>query len=522
MATSGALPADMVESVAMVDLTADSDVEGDGGSGLTEARPPGRRGKDKNQTTKNGGPGTSFTAADSEWKQPNARDLKEGDTWKARSLQFIRDFAASNRRRLSLITPELLHEAFDAALQLNSIRGKTRKAARLGLTDVLATRTLGDLLSELPAASSASADDHPSASEWASLLGSDDKAVNAADSGDALERQSRERRRYFPGVEEDALFCVLCSSRDHTAVACPETGCRFCTDQGHFSTQCPTRRRCQKCRQLGHRQSACQEKLALAPGEATECAFCASPDHDENTCTSLWRTHPYHRAVTRKVREIPAFCYFCGEAGHFGGDCPMNNGVHLSGRPFVVNDGLWSAASRDQYVDPNSAADRIAWFPPLPPESEEEERPNIPGHSLARQTHVYFTDSDGEGDNGFIREPVPLPRRPGNIQFSDLSSRSNNQGPVAGGRPNDNGYNQQRPPDLSLPPRPGFHGQAGQGGGMQANSPRRPGREEKRRNRQNRSQASQQNNRPGPSGPSGPRGGGALGARGPRPRRGRP
>lgn len=264
-------------------------------------------------------------------------------------------------------------------------------------------------------------------------------------------------QRYYPGIPEDAVFCVLCTSTAHRQDACPSKICRFCQAQDHPAHFCPTRKRCLICKQLGHPVEDCQEKLSRAPGEDTECAFCQGGDHEEENCVVFRRSFRPGENDIRRVKSIPIYCYSCGAEGHFGTQCGLSR---ESSRPVLQE--IWSQENCQRYVDQNSTEVAIVLDPTSGPHASSwgaDDRPNFGGKSMARPTHVVFEDDDDDDEEGFIRPPVQRPPPLGQIRF-----QSNNVGApgtttaVPGGRGGRNQRNGGRrpkaPANPPLPPGP--------------------------------------------------------------------
>ncbi|KUI72867.1 Protein AIR2 [Cytospora mali] len=320
-----------------------------------------------------------------------------------------------------------------------------------------------------------------------SVEGSNDKVdstdmkrdVKAADikrgSGQlTAEDELEQRHRYYPGLPDDAVFCLTCASYDHATADCPEATCKFC-QQDHFSYQCPSRQRCGKCKQLGHAKSSCKEKLAVAPGEGFyECAFCEAQDHQEDDCTEIWQTYRPQVGHTKKVKSMPIFCYCCGAEGHFGADCGLAN-------PKLPLSETWTLATASLYLDPASSEEATAYKAVLPQASATSvSAPVIPGRSIKPQSHIIFEDSgDEDADTqSFIRAPAAIPKRPGQISITS----NINFGAMAAGISAQQGgggaFQQQETPDArqrrrqrqqqhkapqppTLPPKPTFASQKG-------------------------------------------------------------
>ncbi|KAG8168822.1 hypothetical protein KVR01_001571 [Diaporthe batatas] len=239
------------------------------------------------------------------------------------------------------------------------------------------------------------------------------------------EDELEQRHRYFPGVTDDAVFCLTCASYGHNTSGCPEATCKFC-QQDHFSYSCPSRQRCTKCKQLGHAKASCKEKLAVAAGEGfMECAFCQAQDHQEEQCPEIWETYRPNIGHIKQVRSVPIFCYCCGAEGHFGTDCG------LADRKLPPS-ATWSNAGASLYIDPASLEEAIAFRNPLPG-PQADSAPVIPGRSIKPQSHIIFEDSGDEdaSGQGFLRAPASGPRRQGQIQITSNINFGAPAGPSA-------------------------------------------------------------------------------------------
>ncbi|ROT41116.1 hypothetical protein SODALDRAFT_112257 [Sodiomyces alkalinus F11] len=231
------------------------------------------------------------------------------------------------------------------------------------------------------------------------------------------EEALRQQQRYFPGASGLFDICIVCAALGHSALNCQNTLCRHCRGD-HFSWSCPQRSRCAKCRQLGHRESICEEKLAMTDDEGLECAFCAAAHH-EDVCDEIWRSYHPRSQDVKTVRDIPAFCGYCGAEGHFSSDCGLRGY-----RPVSLT---WSMQNRDLYVDPRSAEEASATSATF---AEPGSELRIKGAS-AKRTHIFYPDSDGSEEGEFIgekvrtREPPAKMRVSSNIRFT----------PVNGARP---------------------------------------------------------------------------------------
>lgn len=260
------------------------------------------------------------------------------------------------------------------------------------------------------------------------------------------EEELRLQKRYFPGAEDPSQHCLNCGAIGHHAYECPLLTCKFCGSKKHIYLGCPTKKRCQKCYRIGHKDVDCKEKLKLAPEERDPCAFCGA-EHTEDKCSELWRTYKPSPETTRKVKHIPAFCYTCGAEGHYGPECALpDRGGKVTG--FTS----WSQANRDQYVDPNSPNEAIAWAGVDRTESRNGEF-HIRGRAH-RQVHTHFVSSD-DSEEDLVHAPINRPG-PRNNNIRIASNISHPQPPLPPGPPPPNGS--QGPfssaPPASLPPRP--------------------------------------------------------------------
>ncbi|KAI8633765.1 hypothetical protein F5Y19DRAFT_252285 [Xylariaceae sp. FL1651] len=222
----------------------------------------------------------------------------------------------------------------------------------------------------------------------------------------------RLQMKYFPSAEDPSKICLSCSGIGHTTQACPELNCRFCDDRSHHSFGCPSKRRCDKCRQSGHSADACREKLVLAPEELGGCTFCGA-DHQDQDCSEIWRSFRPSEMNIKKVKSILAFCYICGGENHYGPECSLpDKSGKVSGRT------TWSQANRNLYVDPESKDVSIAWA-----EIDLGQLANggsgefhIPGRAT-RKTHTYFVSSD-ESEEDLIHAPIKRPQSRGGIRIA--------------------------------------------------------------------------------------------------------
>lgn len=156
----------------------------------------------------------------------------------------------------------------------------------------------------------------------------------------------------------------------------------------------------------------------MTDDEVLECAFCGAAGHRENTCDEVWRSYHPRSEDVKTVRDIPAFCGYCGGEGHFSSDCGLRGyrSVSLT----------WSLQNRDLYVDARSTEEATAT-------AASFAEPALPGSELkikgagAKRTHIFYPDSDGSEEGEFIgekirpREPPAKMRVATNIQFTPLN-----------------------------------------------------------------------------------------------------
>lgn len=257
----------------------------------------------------------------------------------------------------------------------------------------------------------------------------------------AISQEERDlRQRYYPGISFGSPFCIACTSLGHDSVSCPESKCKFCQEE-HFIYQCPSRQRCGKCKQLGHSKSSCKEKLAIAPGEGfMECAFCQGQDHEEGDCTELWQTYRPKMGCTKKVKQLPIYCYCCGAQGHFGSDCGLAD-------PKVPPSETWTTAYASLYLDNDSFELPIVDQNPPPPPPEDS-KPIIPGRSIKPQSHIIFEESDDEVQD-FLRAPAGSSGAPKSAKSIQIKSNIS-----FGGAPASTAPPPPPPQQQQLPKRP--------------------------------------------------------------------
>ncbi|RYP32451.1 hypothetical protein DL767_005215 [Monosporascus sp. MG133] len=347
---------------------------------------------------------------DRPWDHLNYKTLRVGlEKYVSKDAGFLQ-----GAKKHTAAVRKALSDATSNKKALSSMIQRARKMARSG---------------ELPAG------DGSSATREDQRIGSDLSADE--------ERQLQQK--YFPNANDPSQYCISCSGTGHRAKSCPQLICRFCNSPSHTSLSCPTKQRCAKCRQLGHGEETCAEKLALAADEQDPCAFCGA-GHLENECSEVWRSYDPANATIKKVKAIPGFCYTCGAEGHYGPECALpGRGTKVTGRT------SWSQANRDLYVDPQSDLVAIGWVGvDLSTLHNGTSNFHIRGRAT-RNAHTHFVSSE-ESDNEFIQEPVKKPHGRGQIRIaSNIANSSQNGGRGRRGK-NDQSHRRQNEPEFEPPP----------------------------------------------------------------------
>ncbi|RFN41266.1 protein air2, partial [Fusarium flagelliforme] len=234
----------------------------------------------------------------------------------------------------------------------------------------------------------------------------------------------KQQRRYFPSANDPAQMCLLCGLDTHLAPSCPTLVCSSCGSLDHSIICCPEKERCRKCRQIGHQEGSCTEKLALTKEEGLACVFCNSKDHLEEQCTEVWRSFHPDASTVRKVAFIPASCSVCGSDGHFSSDCKTQ-------RNDFINP-TWSVKNRDQYIDPECGMAAIEEATGGQPAGRSARAPElrIRGHA-ARTTNVHYSESDDSeveflGNKRVQKPAVGQIRMASNIQMPNTQNGRRN------------------------------------------------------------------------------------------------
>lgn len=146
----------------------------------------------------------------------------------------------------------------------------------------------------------------------------------------------RGKGRYFGTEEqqkevEEVPLCHKCQEPGHLAHECTALICDSCGKRNaHITKECPERSRCSNCMQFGHKRNTCPNKHV---NNHLPCSQCGSRIHNDSTCPCIWRfyklkddsdSHPHYPKIIS--------CYNCGDATHYGDECPMPRPIMLKYR----------------------------------------------------------------------------------------------------------------------------------------------------------------------------------------------
>ncbi|KAJ5086795.1 hypothetical protein NUU61_008102 [Penicillium alfredii] len=116
------------------------------------------------------------------------------------------------------------------------------------------------------------------------------------------------------------VTCLECRGKGHLDAVCSTKECEHCGAWSqHMSRNCPTWRRCQRCRDRGHHEWKCASPLKSSAQEVP-CDHCGSSDHLELQCEYRWKL-PLPDLSGKKI-VVSISCANCTSPSHLIGDCP--------------------------------------------------------------------------------------------------------------------------------------------------------------------------------------------------------
>ena len=206
--------------------------------------------------------------------------------------------------------------------------------------------------------------------------------------------------------------CLVCGKAGHMSDYCDALTCATCGNhKDHFTRNCPSTRKCEKCCERGHSRSNCPYKVPRLTTSKLECDLCQRIGHTEDDCELLWRTSGRTWESDVPSYSLRLYCYECGNAGHLGNECPSRHPRKPMGSS------TWSARA----VKSNSGSVPVG----------------LSARTRARQSQPIeiIDDSDDERAN-FYRPRIPPPIRSGQIRVANSTFS----------RPNDANRPNERPP----------------------------------------------------------------------------
>ncbi|KAF7717618.1 Zinc finger CCHC-type domain-containing protein [Penicillium ucsense] len=228
--------------------------------------------------------------------------------------------------------------------------------------------------------------------------------------------------------------CLECLRPGHLAEVCPTKECVHCNAWNvHPSTQCPTWRRCQRCRARGHLQDDCP---SLLKGSAAEvpCDYCGSTLHMESDCQHTY-SQPTREAVFETI-TVSISCAHCTSASHLIGDCPhLPVSLQQRTRFFTLKDADPTKVNNLNVSDlPRKAAP-----PPPPTASRGKGRRGGGGNNNGIRSPPSNSEEDMMPRKGARKGPPPSRGRGrGSIKFGNSTAFDQPRGkppPPPSGRP---------------------------------------------------------------------------------------
>ena len=210
------------------------------------------------------------------------------------------------------------------------------------------------------------------------------------------------------------VHCLVCGKIGHMSDYCDALTCATCGNhKDHFTRNCPSTRKCEKCCERGHSKHDCPYKLPRLTTSKLECDLCQRIGHTEDECELLWRTSGRTWESDLPSYSLRLYCYECGNAGHLGNECPSRNPRKPMGSS------TWSARA----AETNSGSVSVGI--------------SVRARAQQNQPIEIIDDSDDDRAN-FHRPRIPPPVRSGQIRVANTTFS----------RPNDTHRSNERPPSM--------------------------------------------------------------------------